>query len=685
MSNRGRNGVSALAAASIALLILLVGCMQPFSGPAGFEQMAGTEPGDADMTTGTVVISLAGGLDGIRAMTLFPEASQRERIQYYRFTLENSAAAAANLTRNVAASEDGGLSEAVALRDIVPGTYTLLVDAYDGDPEDPEADAAVIAHGSQESIVVSAGLSSAVSVSLQFLAEGSGSFSVTVQWPEEEPVQSVEYRLGEGAWLAGTIEGSTTVIGQSERAAGSFRLTIRFFDGDGELLATVDELVYVYNGISTERTVTLNGDAFTRPVFREVTFDAQGGSPLVDPQLVRYAHTANAPTDPVKPNQLFTGWFTEPTGGVPWNFDTDTILEDIILYAQWTTSVFTVDFDSQGGTAIDSQAVDEGETVFLPAPTPTRSGHAFVGWFTAAEGGRAWDFEADTVTEDLTLFARWNEVDSYEVITENGQQYAVLSYTIADVERAFTVPVGVAELRYLVIGGGGGGGSVEGSTASVSGGGGGSGGFVAGTISAADLADSAVAVIVGAGGAGAVPMAAGGIGGDSHFGAIRARGGGGGGSAGAIGGVAGASGGGAAWRGFGANGVLNQGNRGADARDPWNVPGGAGGGGGAGAQGSTSGGTDNGGDGGAGLVSDITGVVLEYAGGGGGGAVGSGQPGSGAAGAGSAPVGRGPGGDAQPNSGGGGGGASAGTSSSAAFEGGSGGSGMVIIRYALPE
>jgi hypothetical protein len=218
-----------------------------------------------------------------------------------------------------------------------------------------------------------------------------------------------------------------------------------------------------------------------------------------------------------------------------------------------------------------------------------------------------------------------------------------------------------AEVEYLIIAGGGAG-AADGSTTNGNGGGG-AGGYIPGS---ALLTAQTYAVVVGAGGVGALSANAV-TGGDSSFNSITADGGGGGGyyvntpgeggGSGGGGGANSGAGGGVTTAGFGNAGEAGSSGQG-------------GGGGGAG----EAGGTDGTGQGGDGLASSITGSSVTRAGGGGGsrasgGARAGGDGGGGAGGNGGA------GGDGSANTGGGGG---AGVSGG---ESGSGGSGIVIIRY----
>lgn len=81
---------------------------------------------------------------------------------------------------------------------------------------------------------------------------------------------------------------------------------------------------------------------------------------------------------------------------------------------QATSNIFlkTVTFDLQDttgtaqATATASLLASYNSTIPQPA-NPTRSGYTFMGWYKDAGLTTLWDFTADTVTTDMTLYARW--------------------------------------------------------------------------------------------------------------------------------------------------------------------------------------------------------------------------------------------------------------------------------------
>jgi|GEM_PF-4237186 len=75
------------------------------------------------------------------------------------------------------------------------------------------------------------------------------------------------------------------------------------------------------------------------------------------------------------------------------------------------TNSFTVKFDSQGGSAVDSVNVARGAggSGKVPVPaTPTKAGYTFVGWVVSNPHNSAlWKFDTNVVSYDVTMYAKW--------------------------------------------------------------------------------------------------------------------------------------------------------------------------------------------------------------------------------------------------------------------------------------
>ena len=121
-----------------------------------------------------------------------------------------------------------------------------------------------------------------------------------------------------------------------------------------------------------------------------------------------------------------------------------------------TLNVHTVTFDSQGGSAVNPIKVTHGKIAAQPG-NPTRSGYAFGGWYKESGCTNAWNFATDTVTGDITLYAKWTQnsgggggwynppsVTTYPVTTPATFPHGKLTISPVRAERNATVTITVA-------------------------------------------------------------------------------------------------------------------------------------------------------------------------------------------------------------------------------------------------
>lgn len=107
----------------------------------------------------------------------------------------------------------------------------------------------------------------------------------------------------------------------------------------------------------------------------------------------------------------FLGWYTDPelmnlTNPVEDGYEMPAT--DLTLYAKWERKDLLVQFDSQGGSPVESQSVAYNTSAEEPQE-PTWAGYRFMGWYTKEVGGERWTFDR-LVAEDTTLYARWESV-----------------------------------------------------------------------------------------------------------------------------------------------------------------------------------------------------------------------------------------------------------------------------------
>lgn len=87
------------------------------------------------------------------------------------------------------------------------------------------------------------------------------------------------------------------------------------------------------------------------------------------------------------------------------------------------TNYHVVSFDTQGGSSIAAQQVEEGKKVTKPT-SPSRIGYDFEGWYHDASCTDDWDFDNDIVTSKITIYAHWTDGKNIHNITfdpQNGE------------------------------------------------------------------------------------------------------------------------------------------------------------------------------------------------------------------------------------------------------------------------
>jgi len=163
-------------------------------------------------------------------------------------------------------------------------------------------------------------------------------------------------------------------------------------------------------------------------VTNTVTFNPNGGS-AVPPQGVKIGGHAVKPPDPTKEGCNFEGWYSDTELTQIFDFSTQ-INYPAIIYAKWSIKILTVNFNSEGGTPVESQEIEYRKLAVYPI-TPTKEGCLFVHWSIiemventieveneetgemeevseTVETRKKYDFSAPVV-EDLTLYANWHE------------------------------------------------------------------------------------------------------------------------------------------------------------------------------------------------------------------------------------------------------------------------------------
>ncbi len=163
------------------------------------------------------------------------------------------------------------------------------------------------------------------------------------------------------------------------------------------------------------------------PVYEyDVIYNANGGLP-VDPTTAEYDTLLSSPPTPERAGYDFVGWYKEERCINEWDFSSDTVKGTTTLFAKWEAKIYTVTFDTQDGE--ESTTKNSGYDQTINAPNdPERENYEFDGWFKNAACTSRWDFGADRIYDDTTLYAKWTpNTVKVSFVTKGGNDIAPIA------------------------------------------------------------------------------------------------------------------------------------------------------------------------------------------------------------------------------------------------------------------
>lgn len=237
-----------------------------------------------------------------------------------------------------------------------------------------------------------------------------------------------------------TAEGETHTI--APNSSYTFECTnpdARYFclsNNSGGVEACMASLEFVYNLPVIETSY-------------QVYFDANGGTGSFGPYTVSNKNQERLPDAQtvgfVAPyGYEFAGWKVQGVEDLLEAGTTIGISSDITLVAQWKIApTYTVTFNSNGGSAIDSQTVVKGDVATRP-DDPTRDGYVFLDWYIDEELTTPYNFES-AITDDLELFAGWKPdadfsmyINYIDTLSSNPTYQLSFNYTKTDEHSVLT-------------------------------------------------------------------------------------------------------------------------------------------------------------------------------------------------------------------------------------------------------
>ena len=189
-----------------------------------------------------------------------------------------------------------------------------------------------------------------------------------------------------------------------------------------------------------------------------VSFQAYEGTPEPEDQTVTHGDPVDEPTTLTKDGHTFAGWHEDELFEKPWNFNTDTVTDDMTLYAKWTPkepgpeppsgggssdgnmdNAYRVLFNDGATTLYVVTDLSAGDKLTKPED-PVKDGYTFAGWHKDTACTQAWDFN-DGITGSMTLYAKWTP---QETVTPTATATATPTVTATATATQTAEPTGEA-------------------------------------------------------------------------------------------------------------------------------------------------------------------------------------------------------------------------------------------------
>ncbi len=167
-----------------------------------------------------------------------------------------------------------------------------------------------------------------------------------------------------------------------------------------------------------------------------VDLQLNGGTASMPNQLYDNGYVMNVNELPVpeRTDHLFMGWYTTENFEDGTEFTTTfALMEDVTFYAKWVSNAIYVNMQLNGGTGstLSGPYTYEYEITAGELPVPQRPDYNFMGWYTTKNFASGTEFTALTLTEDITVYAKWELKEGTIIV-----QFATT--TAEDIEKTAT-------------------------------------------------------------------------------------------------------------------------------------------------------------------------------------------------------------------------------------------------------
>lgn len=186
--------------------------------------------------------------------------------------------------------------------------------------------------------------------------------------------------------------------------------TSRVIYPDGKTLSSGTES-------KTSANANMSGDYYYIASNYTVTFDMKDHGTAPADQTVESGQKATKPADPSATGYTFRGWYSDSDCQTAFNFNT-AITKDTTVYAKWEKNKYTITWNNDDGTTIDTTRVG-----YLEMPTHSNPTKAATAEYTYTFTG--WTPVIEAATGDKTYTATYSATkNSYTIrfVNDNGTE-----------------------------------------------------------------------------------------------------------------------------------------------------------------------------------------------------------------------------------------------------------------------
>ncbi|MGE7110540.1 leucine-rich repeat protein [Lysinibacillus sp. NPDC047702] len=258
-----------------------------------------------------------------------------------------------------------------------------------------------------------------------------------------EPTSNLN-EIGDSAFLLNQIESITIPSSVEKIGVSSFsqnKLTNLIFESGSPIdigisAFLINELESI---IFPSNIKTIGGSAFSFNKLKKIEFKQPTNQEVtIDPMAFQFQNG----------DINTTQWFINGNGQSLWNQQTVTTALKVYSTPQ---TPYEVTFETYEGSAVEKEDVIDGELVTKPTD-PTKDGYIFDGWYRE-DFQTPWNFATDTVTEPVTLHAKWLSASPFTTSDNGDGTVTVTGYT-GQVPIDLEIPFEINGKNVTVIGAG---------------------------------------------------------------------------------------------------------------------------------------------------------------------------------------------------------------------------------------